>query len=136
MHDPGRINPDEIVLISHSRVLRAITLYRMDQRANRGSEIPVASVAPGDDEGLDNGSALFGGFDNAGFCDRWRTSAHVNGVVLATDVRELELTELHKRSDGMAKLHIGLTWHADSVDTPDSATVIVAATWRSLLAKE
>lgn len=133
--DPGRVNPEEIIVLSHSRTLRTITLYRLDYRRRNSPhqrDVPLgyerATFPP---DFLPPASLR-----QADFCDRWRSSAQVNGVVLATDVRELALESPHTPTGQDAKLRIRLTWASDSVDTPDSATTVVAATWRPLPGKE
>lgn len=133
--DPGRINPDEILVLSHSRILQTITLYRFDQRV--GSIRNETRVTIGEDLAVfPPDHVVPATLRQPDFCDRWRTSARVNSAVLATDVRELAFDTPHNSSEVDAKLRISLTWSSDSVDTPDSATTVVAATWRSLPVKE
>lgn len=133
--ETGRINPDEILVLSHSRTLQTITLYRFDRRERHADE--ATRIGIGETPALFPPDHLAPAIlYQPDFCDRWRTSARVNSAVLATDVRELEFETPHNSSGQEAKLRISLTWSSDSVDTPDSATTVVAATWRSLPVKE
>ncbi len=115
--DPGELDEGELALISHSRVLRTVTVYRL--------------AAGEDPSALPLSAARLAGSD---FCDRWRADPRVEPVVLATGVSDLEVERLQplrplEAGDGHP-LRIGLTWASDSADGPDEASALVDALMR------
>lgn len=106
--NPGRIDPGEIALVRHSRLLRIITLHKQD------GEVDGPSLARSD-------------ITAPGFARAWRDRPEVTRRVLATGVSDLTVTPVARADDGRTMFRISLTWAEDSVDGPDEACVLVDA---------
>lgn len=113
--EPGRADESEIAVLSHSRVMRSISLYRLTEPGGA----PVAA-------GL--------GRTGPAFCDRWRADPRVEPVVLATGVSDMQVERVGSpaaewasdgESGGLQRLRVALTWAGDSADGPDEASVLV-----------
>ena len=106
----GLPNPDEVVVIAHSRLLGVVALYAL-------REDPEAKP---------------GGFDvmptwGSDFCATWRDRIDVERRPIATNVRELEVREIGAASSGETMLEITLSWGSDSTDALDKASVLFDA---------
>ncbi len=106
--NPGRIDPGEIALVRHSRLLRIITLHKQD------GEVDGPSLARSD-------------ITAPGFARAWRDRPEVTRRVLATGVSDLTVTPVARADDGRSMFRVSFTWPADSVDGPDEACVLVDA---------
>lgn len=115
--NPGAIDADELVVVSHSRLLRTITMYLADSSGTRSSVGWLISREEA---------------TRPGFCDRWRANPLVAGRVMATGVQHVRArwnSQAGSGSDSARPLEIALTWPADLVDGPDEASTVVDARW-------
>jgi hypothetical protein len=112
----GRPDPAEIAVLSHSRVLQTITVYRLGDGAGAGRP------------GLD------GPMDRPAFCDRFRADPDVQALVLAGGVSAMRVEPVGDAREewgawgawgGFQRLRLTLTWAADSADGADEASVLV-----------
>lgn len=105
----NRIDPEEIAVISHSRILHTITWYALDAQVYNGepewSQVfgPASSVAD---------------VASQHFCDRFRSHRDVMPRVIATGIREMAVeTALPESGDADRRLlHIGLIWSTQTTD--------------------
>jgi hypothetical protein len=114
--NPGRIDPAEVAVITHSEVLRTISFFGLKE-ADASDEAQPAKAAGWVDEPSDIGSASF--------CAAWRSRPDVRQRVLGSSVATMEVEPLTDAGDGRALLRISLTWAPDLVDGPDEASVLV-----------
>ncbi|MCA9292071.1 MAG: hypothetical protein KDA25_13145, partial [Phycisphaerales bacterium] len=110
--NPGRVDRGEIAVLSHSEVLRMVTLYTLS------TSVPVEEAeAPASSERHRVGTPAF--------CDDWRSSRDVEPRVIATHVPGMEIAWAAPPVDGPRALRIALTWSGNPVDGSDTATRIV-----------
>ncbi len=107
---PGRLDPPELAVLSHSKVLQTIVLYQLFEGESEASSVPDRAAA-----------------QSAGFCDRWRADALVAPTVLATGVADMRLEQTGRPYEATQRLRITLTWSSESSDGPDEASVLVDA---------
>lgn len=107
---PGRLDPPELAVLSHSEVLQTIVLYQLFEGEAEASHV------------LDRAAA-----QSAGFCDRWRADSLVAPTVLATGVADMRLEQTGRPYEATQRLRITLTWSSESSDGPDEASVLVDA---------
>jgi hypothetical protein len=107
----GRIDPDEIGVISHSAVLHTISLHHL-AAADDGTDEPTPPLS-------DLTAPSFGGV--------WRDRPDVVRRHLASGVETFDVEEIATTGDARSLLCITLTWAADSVDGPDQASVLLDA---------
>lgn len=118
----GRADTCELAVLSHSAVLRTITLYRLEQ-------------APQDDP-LDGAADPLAGppRDSPEFCNRWRADPRMTPLILARGVSDMRLEPVGIAEDewdeqgkwgGFQRLLLSLTWAPDSADGADEASVLV-----------
>ena len=107
---PGRLDPPELAVLSHSEVLQTIVLYQRFEGESEASSV------------LDRAAA-----QSAGFCDRWRSDSLVAPTVLATGVADMRIEQTGRPYEATQRLRITLTWSSDSSDGPDEASVLVDA---------
>lgn len=120
----GTPDPPEIAVLSHSEILRTITIYG----------VPVG-LSP---EDLAEVWPNFKSIDltEPGFCDRWRSSPLIATQVIGTGISDLQFERLAAPPEGRAivagsaHVRIALTWSADSVDGAEEASTLVEAVWR------
>jgi hypothetical protein len=112
---PGRPVEREIAILSHSLVMRTITLYRI--------------VGPGEPAGRT--AATLG---SLAFCEMLRADRRSGAVVLASGVSDMRVEavgqtprarEAQSEQGDLRRLRLTLTWPADSADGPDEASVLV-----------
>ena len=103
---PGRIDPHEVVVISHSKVLQTLTYYGVDRI--EGSR-PLSS----DD------------LKTARFCDQRRTDPSVTVRVIGAGISDLDLSPQAIIQGSRALLRISFTWASELTDAPDEAAVFV-----------
>jgi hypothetical protein len=117
IENPGRIDPAELAVISHSRVLQTITYYGLDPDVS-GDDVPT--------------TAWMERFDLTGpeFAVRWRAHPSVVSRVLAVGVSDMQLERLGTAHRGSGLLRISLTWDSHSTDGADEASVLVEAALR------
>ncbi len=107
---PGRLDPPELAVLSHSEVLQTIVLYQLFEGESAASRV------------LDRAEA-----QSAGFCDRWRADSLVAPTVLATGVADMRLEQTGRPYEATQRLRITLIWSSESSDGPDEASVLVDA---------
>ncbi len=117
IENPGHIDPAELAVISHSRVLQTITYYGIDPHVS-GDDAPTAVWVER--------------FDLTGpeFCVRWRAHPSVVSRVLAVGVSDMQIERLGTARSGLGLLRISLTWDSNSTDGADEASVLVEAALR------
>ncbi len=111
--NPGRPDAHEIALLSHSRILQTLTLYRRP------------SGEPSDWEGA---GGLWASGDSAtdpSFCVRWRADSDVRALVLMRGVSDMRVEPVASPHASLQRLRILLSWAADSVDGADEASAMV-----------
>ena len=110
----GRADDPELAVLSHSSVLRTITIYRMAAGGPSGSTGPARSSPE--------------------FCRRWRADARVRSLVLGRDVADMRVETVGLRQEQwgqsgewgvLQRLRLTLTWAPDSADGADEASVLV-----------
>jgi hypothetical protein len=110
--NPGRVDRGEIAVLSHSEVLRMVTLYTLS------TSVPVEEAeAPVTDERHRVGTPAF--------CDDWRSSRDVETRVIATHVTGMDVAWAAPPVDGPRALRIALTWPGNPTDGSDTATRVV-----------
>ncbi len=109
----GRADESELAILSHSRVMHTITLYR-----TTGGRILSAQAARNSPE----------------FCRHWRADPGVDGLVLGRGVSDMRVETVGGQEDqwgqsgqwgALQRLRVTLTWAADSADGADEASVLV-----------
>ena len=111
--NPGRLDPHELLVISHSEVLWTVCGYSSgppeDARkgAARSDELDLSELR------------------DARFCARWRDRQNVNPSILATGVTALQLTPLGPAEGGGHLVRIALTFTSDSTDGPEEVHSVV-----------
>ncbi len=110
----GRADDPELAVLSHSRVLQTITIYRM---AGDGVLVPT---------GVSRSSPEF--------CRRWRADARVSSLVLGRDVADMRIEPVSDQQEQwgesgqwgvLERLRLTLTWAPDSADGADEASALV-----------
>ncbi|UCD74980.1 MAG: hypothetical protein JSV91_14480 [Phycisphaerales bacterium] len=108
--NPGRIDPEELAILSHSEVLWTIFYYELESSAGEG-DAEAEALEPAE-------------VGKPAFCGRWRSRPDVVPRVIATGISDLRLEVKNPAADGHALLRISLTWRSDSADGPDEASVL------------
>ena len=103
---PGQIDPHEVVVISHSKVLQTLTYFGVDKI--EGSQ-PLS---------LDE-------LKTARFCDQRRTDPGVTVRVIGAGISDLDLSRQGIIQGSRAHLRISFTWVSELTDSPDEAAVLV-----------
>ena len=103
---PGKIDPHEVVVISHSKVLQTLTYFAVDKI--EGSQ-PLS---------LDE-------LKTTRFCDQRRTDPGVTVRVIGAGISDLDLSQEGIIQGGRALLRISFTWASELTDSPDEAAVLV-----------
>jgi hypothetical protein len=106
----GVMDEWELAVMSHSRILRTVTLYRIPRDDEQAAEI------------ADDGRVR-----EAAFCEVLRADERVEPMILMTDVSEMQVERLADASPDRLRLAVTLTWSGESVDGADKASVIVVA---------
>lgn len=102
-----RVDPWEIGVISHSRILQTLTLHTMSE----------AEIAPLD--------VPWQAWSHPGFCETWRTCPDTQSTVIAAGLSDVDFRREPMIQDGPATLRITFTWAADSADGSDEASIVV-----------
>ncbi|MCZ6836430.1 MAG: hypothetical protein O7G85_11705 [Planctomycetota bacterium] len=103
---PGTMETSELALISHSRILQTITLYRFDAENGNTPEI-----------GLN--------WQDPKFCDAWRSNPDVVATSIVGGISDLELLYDPLIQGGSPALRITFTWASDTADGSDKASTLV-----------
>jgi hypothetical protein len=135
------IDPHEIKLISHSPLLRTITVYALEQSAASKSAQTDATnrTQSGRVTGTPTGSPrhpsalrLTGPLDRTAvsapaFCDRWRSTPSVEPRTFATGISDMRIDAIGtKDGNELSLLRLTLRWSADSADGPGEATALIS----------
>jgi hypothetical protein len=94
---PGEIDTGELMVLTHHRLLRTLTLYIHESPEQREPAPPDALAAPG-------------------FADRFRASPAVRGIRLADGVSDLPVEIIEPEDGGRGEIVIQLIWPAEEVD--------------------
>lgn len=125
-HNRGQIDPGEVAVVAHSRVLQTVTWFSLtpgdrniEQWDALGQEVLVAERV-----------------DAPGFCDRWRSHHAVAPRVIGTGISDLRVNIAQQVNSETAVVQITLKWPVDSTDSPTETSAQVhvalrAATKRS-----
>lgn len=103
---PGQIDPHEVVVISHSKVLQTLTYFEVEK--HEGSA-PLS----------------FGQLQSVGFCNQRRTDPGVNVRVIGAGISDLDLSRQGNIQGSRALMRISFTWASELTDAPDEAVVLV-----------
>ncbi len=110
----GRADESELAILSHSSVMRTITIYRMPSRMPSRAAA-AARTSPE-------------------FCNRWRADPDVDVLVLGRGVSNMRIETVGEQQDqwgesgrwgALQRLRLTLTWAADSADGADEASVVM-----------
>ena len=107
----GRVDPDEIAVITHSEVMRTITYFGLEEEG---------ADAEGGEHAVDASDIR-----RRAFCAAWRSRPDVPPRVLATGIATMEVQAVPRSAEGRRLLRISLTWPADLADGPDEASVLL-----------
>ncbi len=111
--NPGRPDAHELALLSHSRILQTLTLYRRP------------SGTPADWKGAGGLWASGNSATDPSFCGRWRADSGVRALVLMRGVSDMRVEPVASPHASLQRLRILLSWAADSVDGADEASAMV-----------
>lgn len=114
--DTQFISPEEIAVISHSRILQVVTFYKVESE-REGDVTGTDSMLPQllhRDEVLD-----------PEFCKRWRGDSAVSSRVIAAGVSDFRADWGDEAGNGRSQLRLALTWADDSADGADEAALLV-----------
>lgn len=113
--DPGFINFDEVVVISHSRNLQTISVYRVandEATADQATRKPSRRMSRIEIERLD-------------FCDRWRADPLIGAAVIGRGVSDATFTLIDETASRSRRLRIRLIWDRESVDSDAHGVSVV-----------
>ncbi len=114
--DADRVRPEEVFVLSHSRILYTITLHALRETA----------VDPASGKQIDPpfSSLSLSSLRVPSFPTTWRSDPAIVSRVLATGVVDMNLKLI---PDGTSPSHlwIELTWDEETADTPDRASVLI-----------
>jgi hypothetical protein len=118
----GVIDADELAIVSHSSLLRAVTVYSMNGHQ------PNAAVATGNGDGFSR-SAIppldRETVSQPAFCDRWRALAVVRPHVIAQGISDMRVDRHPGSSGELSLLRLSLTWAADSTDGASEVSTLL-----------
>ena len=133
----GVIDPREIKVISHSPLLRTITVYTLESKAAPADA--TSKIQPGTVTGVASGAPrhpsalrLTGPLDRAAvsapvFCDRWRSTPSVEPRTFATGISDMRIDAIGtKDGNELSLLRLTLRWSADSADGPGEAIALIS----------
>jgi hypothetical protein len=106
--NPGVLDRRELALLSHSRIMRTLTLFMTAASVKAGSAIEPEAAS------------------RQGFCNLWRSEPGVVGVVIATDIADLRCVPSGVTSQEQANWRVELIWEEKSADGPSAAASIDA----------
>jgi hypothetical protein len=116
----GRIDPDEIAVITHSEVMRTISYFGLPEDGEAGGREDAESP-PARSTFFEGGSDI----RVPSFCATWRSRPDVQQRVLGVGVALMDVQRLPTARDGRTMLRISLTWASDLADGSDEASVLV-----------
>lgn len=115
------VEPEQVVLLTHSRLLQTVTLWQM----TAGNRPPAAGETPADNRQPAAGASRAlakADLYKRDFPDRWRSNPAVQPVLLAAG-----LSDFHVQAMERGVLRITLTWDVNSADGEDEAALSVHA---------
>ncbi len=120
-YNRGTIDPAEIAVVAHSRVLQTVTWF---------------SLMPGDVahetwESLGSEVLRMELLQEPGFCDRWRAHHAVAPRVISTGVSDLTVEIAQQVDAHTAVLKLDVIWPDDSTDSPTETTAQVHVALRA-----
>ncbi len=123
MHDRenhGLVDPDEIGLLSHSEVSHTIS-FRTLRPHDRQPAKDARLLSWGGEMSWDPAQ-----LEDPEFCTWWRRCDLVESRTIGRGISDLQLAWIDAVNAGPSGLEIALTWSADSSDSSDQASTLVA----------
>ena len=129
VENPGRIDPGEIAILSHSEVLQTVNFYALDEEAQQegGLDPTLRALVGGAPE---TPKLPTSDIAHPDFCNEWRTLPGIAQRVVATHVADMLAHTLGTSESGKTLLRIALTWTGDSSDPPDEAALLLDVVMR------
>lgn len=132
--NPGQVDPDEVAVISHSRLFKTVTVYRMADDA-------AAADALKDLERRQPGLTAAGGLDRSligapAFCEAWRALPSVNRLTIGSGISDMEVAADAANGSGGPGLRLTLRWAGESADVADEVSIAIDAAKRPHGAQE
>jgi hypothetical protein len=115
--NPGRIDPAEVAVITHSEILRTISYFALP---DSGEEAEKAESNRGA-----GGNVATSDIRAQAFCSAWRSRPDVRQRVLGAGIIAMEVQPLPRPEGGRSLMCISLTWASDLADGPDEASVLL-----------
>ena len=109
IEDPGTIEADELIIISHSRLLSAVTVHMTD-----GSASPEDDADSGEPQHFTARETR-----SRGFADRFRKRADVEARTVGTGISDVALDPAESETAGAGGRRFSLTWSAETSDGSD-----------------
>lgn len=136
----GVIDPSEIAVISHSQLLRTVTVYTLDKHGSKSAETASGGSPQSPLTGLQSqvsgaqpsGSRpvrLSGPLDRIAvsapvFCERWRATPSVQPRAIATGLSDMRVESTGEQESGSHVLRLRLRWSPDSADGAGEAVAL------------
>lgn len=114
--NPGQIDPVEVAVISHSRVLQTLTWYALPA--------PYEKAKWSD---LKNSVLTVERIEDATFCERWRSHAGVVPRVVSTGISDLMIKSAHGKDRDSGVMQIRVIWPKEMTDSPTETSAHVQA---------
>jgi hypothetical protein len=118
---PGRIDPGEIAVLTHSAVLHTIWFHTLEPAVDDPDDVltkltnEAASLEP----------LEWSDMQDAGFCSAWRHRPDIQRRLIASGVARLDVERIARSDNRSVLLRIALTWAAESADGPDRASSVL-----------
>ena len=128
--NPGVIDPREIAVISHSQLLRTITVYTLGKTESRSDTAAPSSVRPvTQGSNAPSSVRLSGPLDRVAvsapvFCDRWRATPSVQPRTIASGLSDMRVESTGEQEKGLSVLRLRLRWSPDSAAGAGEATAL------------
>lgn len=139
--NPGMIDPQEVALISHSKLFRAVMAYSLSSaqdQAPAGSSLQAGdrrrtNVPPVGHEEAGGGDSPRGQMptldrelmSQSAFCDRWRALPMVQPRVIARGISDMEVERQTGPQGELSLLRLSLTWGSDSTDGASEVSRVI-----------
>ena len=117
----GQIDPCEVAVLSHSRVLQSITWYALP------SEYEKATWSD-----FDSSVLIVDRLSDPTFCERWRSQSHVVPRLISTGISDLVIKSARREGSDTGVMQIRVIWPEDSTDSPTETAAHVQAAMGSL----
>jgi hypothetical protein len=131
----GRVDRDEIAMLSHSKVLWTLTLHQLAAPAE--SSAPSAHPAHADQSRME-GDTFWRPTAAARpeICEIIRNSIDTQSRVVETGLSDVAFEPVTFQSDQRVLMRVTLTWATDSADGKDRASALVSVIMRQSQAEE